>query len=117
MSDSNLKSAVLQHLPKGKPNAITGKDLAEALNQRDTRKMRLAIEELIDDGVAVCSSPHKPYGYFIASCPEEVEEALAILKRGYGKMLFHHYKYLRIAGQKAFPQQIDVPKGQLSLSI
>ncbi len=107
--DSDLKSEVLRQLNKGSKGAITGKILAKRLDERDTRQIRLAIEELITDGIPICSSPHNPYGYFIAETPEEVKESLKTL-RSYGKMLWKHYWTLKRAGQKQL-------SGQMSLRI
>ena len=99
-----LKSAVLSQLSKGKENAITGKDLAHRLGQRDTRQIRLAIDELIQDGNVICSTPHQPYGYFIAATREEVNEAMRRLKYGYGRKIYRHYKCLEASRNKLFPQ-------------
>ena len=104
--DIALKSAVLSQLKNGKANAITGKLLAQRLNERDTRQIRLAIEELIRDGYPICSSPHKPYGYFIAENVGEITEALRVLRYGYGMEIFRHYKYLKLAGHKSFSGQL-----------
>lgn len=90
--------------PHGKQLAITGKDIARSLNERDTRQIRLAIQELIDDGIAVCSSNHKPYGYYIAGSREEVDETLKVLTYGYLAEISHHIKALERARDEMFPQ-------------
>lgn len=111
----DLKQAVLSQLNKGKEKALRGETLCQRLGQKDSRKIRLLIQELIADGQPICSTPHPPYGYFLAETPEEVKEALIVL-RSYGKMIFLHYRDLKRAGQKAFPLQPHSPE-QLSLSL
>ncbi|MCK9369921.1 helix-turn-helix domain-containing protein [Candidatus Dojkabacteria bacterium] len=108
----DLKQSVLQILlnHKGKENAITGKNLAQRLNQKDTRKIRLLIEELIEEGYAICSTPHPPHGYFLAVSYQDVSEALKILRNGYALSLLHHYKNLKRAGFNTFSGQIPMFK-------
>lgn len=129
----DLKSRVLANLPRGKANAITGRELAMKClcyhtrydgNRADivieTRSLRLVIQELIADGYPICSSPGRKAdkktntpkqepGYFLAETPAEIKEALVVL-RSYGKKIFIHYRDLKRAGQKEF-------SGQLSLKI
>lgn len=108
-----LKHCLLLVLRTGQENAIKGKHLAELLKEHDTRSIRLAIDELIENGYPICSSPHSPYGYFIAASPEEANESLAIL-RSYGKNLFRHYRNLKRARDKAFGDDRE-RAGQLNL--
>lgn len=118
----DLKARVLQSLPRGKQNAITGKELSYKMSYSNinNRSLRLCIQELIADGYPICSSPGKKAdkktntlkqepGYFIAETPTEIKEALIVL-RSYGKNIFLHYRDLKKAGQKEF-------SGQLSLKI
>lgn len=79
MNNGNLKPAILRCLRHGKDQAITGRQLARILGQRDDRGIRLAIRRLIADGVPVASSVHPPLGYYIVSTLEEAEEYLANL--------------------------------------
>jgi len=102
---TDMKSAVLNQLKVGKAHAISGKLLAQRLNEQDTRAIRLAIQELIEDGIPICGSAKKPAGYFIAETPTECKENLELL-RSYGKMLFRHYKYLKRASHKKFSGQL-----------
>ena len=102
----DIKQAVLSQLGTGKGKALPGRLLAQRLNQRDTRQIRLAIQELIEQGIPVIGSAK--YGYFIAEDMEDCRENLEVL-RSYGKMLWKHYKYLRLASRKF--------TGQLSLKL
>jgi len=96
------KSAVLSQLSTGKANALLGKLLKQRLELRDTRSVRLAMIDLIvEDNIPIVFSDK---GYYIAETPEECKEALVKLRK-YGVMLFRHYKYLKIAGQKKFSGQ------------
>lgn len=77
---SNLKARVKSQLKTGKANAITGKELARRLGMRDTRATRLAIRELIADGIPVIGSMHPPYGYYIAANVQECNVYMAQLR-------------------------------------
>jgi hypothetical protein len=127
----DLKQAVLSQLNKGRMKALTQKVLASrlGLTEKETRQIRLAILDIIyQDEICVCSATQKkveqpdgsviryPAGYYIAEFPEEADEALGVLKFGYGRELYNHYKALRKAKQKAFPLQPHSPE-QLSLSL
>jgi hypothetical protein len=112
-SKIDLKSTVLNILlnHKGKENAIKGKELSRLLGQKDTRKIRLIIkDELVKEGYAICSTPHEPYGYFLATSYDEVKEALGIIRNGYAKSLFIYYRNLKNAGYNTFSGQIPMFK-------
>jgi biotin operon repressor len=102
-----MKTEVLHQLSTGKGNAIPGKLLAQRLGERDTRQIRLTIQELIEDGIPIIGATKPPYGYFIAETPQECTECLKQL-RGYGVMLFRHYKYLKRASHKTFAGQLSL---------
>jgi len=44
------------------------------LNQRDDRKIRLIIRELITEGVPIASATDAPAGYFLVSTYEEARQ-------------------------------------------
>jgi len=67
-------------LHRGKARAIKGKKLAQLLGDTDDRLIRKEIRELIAEGHPIASSTEKPYGYFMAETPEEVEQYLKQLK-------------------------------------
>ncbi len=80
MNDGALKLSIFRCLRHGKAQAITGSRLAELLGQRNDRGIRLAIRELIAEGVPVASSVHAPYlGFYIVSTLEEAEEYEAVM--------------------------------------
>ena len=67
---SQLKNILLRH--EGQAQAITGRELAAIFNLRDDRRVRLAIRELITEGVPIASSTES--GYFIVSTRQEAEQ-------------------------------------------
>jgi predicted DNA-binding transcriptional regulator YafY len=71
--------AILQ-IHRGKAGAITGKELAQVMGEQNDRLIRKEIRDLIADGFPIASSTEKPYGYFMAETPQEVEQYLKQLK-------------------------------------
>lgn len=100
----DFKAEVLRSLNRGKEYALKGKLLQSRMGETSTRRIRLAINELIEDGVPVVFCDK---GYYIAESPEECIEALKKL-RSYGVMLFQHYKYLKKAAHSNFSGQIPM---------
>ncbi|MCJ7654947.1 MAG: hypothetical protein MUO97_06550 [Dehalococcoidia bacterium] len=70
---------VLQ-LHRGKARAITGKELAQVMGEPDDRRIRKEIRGLIAEDHPIAASTEKPYGYFMAETPQEVEQYLKQLK-------------------------------------
>ena len=66
-----LKAILLRH--EGEARAIPGRELAAMFNLRDDRRVRLAIRELIADGLPVAANTEKPAGYFIVATRQEAE--------------------------------------------
>ena len=83
---TDLKSRVLAILEhhKGRADAITSYDLAEAVDLPRTRavqrKLQLIIRELRKEGRPVLATCRAPYGYYYASTWAEVQDCLASLK-------------------------------------
>jgi hypothetical protein len=50
------------------------------MGEPDDRTIRKEIRELIASGYPIASSTEKPYGYFMAETPQEVEQYLKQLK-------------------------------------
>jgi hypothetical protein len=75
-----LRLILLQHQNRGR--AITGKELARMFGYRDDRQIRLAIRELIRDGLPIAAATESrengrmrlPAGYFLATTWEEANE-------------------------------------------
>lgn len=77
MTDIDLSEAILKQLGKGKNHAVTGKLLAQRLNLKGTRQIRLAIVELRHKNIAILGGQT---GYFIAETPDEITEAQNYLR-------------------------------------
>ena len=80
---------------QGRNNPITGKELARLFNQNDDRKIRLLIEELIDDGYPIVGATQSPCGYFIAVNIQEVKECTESLKSRAVQIFTRRQKLLR----------------------
>lgn len=102
--NNDLKVRVFDHLPKGKENAVTGKELAQQLGERGTRQIRLCIEQLNKEHQGICSSNHEPYGYYRAASREEFEETISVLRYGYLAEISSHIHDLEAARDAMFPQ-------------
>lgn len=75
-----LRKRVLDALRRGRSNAITGSELARILGERDDRKIRVLIRELIAEGVPIASSVAEPMGYFIVANEYEAADYIRVLK-------------------------------------
>ncbi len=76
MTDVVLSDAILAQLGKGKSHAIIGKILAQRLNLRGTRSIRLAMVELRHAGIPIIGGQK---GYYIATDINEIKEAREFL--------------------------------------
>lgn len=77
---NSLKDAIRSYLGHGKEYAVTGKSLANILNYSNDRIIRIAIREMIADGIPIASSVNQPYGYYIVSTQQEYNEYIAVLR-------------------------------------
>jgi len=66
-----LKSILERH--DGRSRAITGRELAQVLEQKDDRHIRHVIRDLISEGVPIASSTEAPAGYFLVNNRQEAE--------------------------------------------
>lgn len=65
-----LKDILEKHV--GRANAIKVEDLIRRFKLSDDRPVRRTVEDLIDEGLPVCSVTKDPSGYFI---PQDLAEA------------------------------------------
>ncbi len=98
-TNGTLKADVRSLLWYGKEHAKKGKDIAKVLGFSNDRVVRLAIRELIADGLPIISSVHPPYGYYIADNPEEIIEHLGELRHRALEVL-GRYKDLKLASRE-----------------
>ena len=61
-----LKQGVLELILHGKGMAITGREMAGKLGEKNDRRIRLIIRELIREGVPIASSTDEDKGFYIA---------------------------------------------------
>jgi predicted DNA-binding transcriptional regulator len=64
---------------QGQRNAIRSNELARYLKTEE-RRVRVAIQELIKDGVPICSSVSEPYGYFMVTNSDEALHYIKVLE-------------------------------------
>lgn len=74
-----LRKRVLDALGRGRRNAITGSELARILGERDDRKIRVLIRELIAEGVPIASSVSEPMGFYIVANEYEAADYIRVL--------------------------------------
>lgn len=100
------KHDVLQALQHhiGKEKAISGEDLARFCSTNG-RRLRHITDELIDDGIALCS--HPAHGYWIAADAAELQ----------GTVDFHHGRAMHELKKVSKLSKIPLPDllGQLHL--
>lgn len=79
--EDKLTVKILTALRVGRKEAITAGQFAARFGLKDDRKVRLAINELIDQGWPVLSSVDGPYyGYFFAETQEELDKCIGQLE-------------------------------------
>ena len=103
---NELKLAILNQLSKGRNKAIKGNLIAKRLGLRNDRGIRLAIRELIRDGIPVASSVKPPLGFFIAETKEEAEEYKAVLKGRLVEDAYRRRDFKRAARKLIRPEQL-----------
>ena len=67
-------------LHRGRCNPITGKELAEILNEPEDRYIRSRIRDLIASGVPIASSVTFPFGYYIVETIAEANNYMQNLR-------------------------------------
>ena len=81
MTNIKPRLKVILERHRGREKAITSRELVYSLDSND-RSVRLAIRELIAEGIPVASAVQPPLGYFIAQNFAEVQEyALSVRRR------------------------------------
>ena len=87
---------------RGEGRAISGRALARQLGQRDPRRVRAAIAELVGDGEMIGASPDGATGgYYLIETFAELESNLAVLDSRAKKILSRR-RALRVSGERAF---------------
>ena len=105
-SEDGLKPKILEQLHRGQSKAIPGSLLAKRLGYKNDRAIRIAIRELIADGVPVASSVIPPVGFFIAETREEVKQYTANIKSRLVEDAYRRRDFLRAASKIIQPEQM-----------
>ena len=104
--------AVLSELPHilgiGRENAMTGATLAARFGHRSDRAVRLAIRQLIDEGLPVASETTAPAGFFIANTQEEVDTYAKALRARLIEDAKRRRDFLRAAKNIKLPGQLPL---------
>ena len=103
---NGLKNFVLKELQRGKLKAIPGNILAKRLGYKNDRIIRIAIRELIADGIPIASSVIPPVGYFIPETKEEVRQYAANIKSRLIEDAYRRRDFLRAARKITQPEQM-----------
>lgn len=111
---SEFNQSILNLLKIGKQNALSGKQLATLLGEKDTRKIRLAIIDLIEFHGDVIIGDAR-CGYYITENVNQGAEACDRLM-SYLKSTGHHYKILKQAVFKKLSGQMEL-KGEKNESL
>ena len=103
---TEIQAAVLNQLGTGKEKAVPGKILAQRLNMRDSRRIRMTIIDLISERGIVIIGDAK-HGYYIA---DNMDDAAAACDRmmSYLKSAGYHYKVLRKAAHNKLSGQLTL---------
>lgn len=96
MNNSELKTRLEAILTNrfGRHSAITSRELSSITLQPD-RAIRLAIEDLIRDGLPIVSATEHPAGYFIPSSIEEAREYTQSLRSRAVQIFLRRKKVIR----------------------
>jgi len=92
----------------GRENAMTGATLAARFGHRSDRAVRLAIRQLIDEGLPVASETTAPAGFFIANTQEEVDTYARALRARLVEDAKRRRDFLRAAKQIKRPGQLPL---------
>ena len=87
---------------RGEGRAISGRALARQLGQRDPRRVRAAIAELVVEGEMIGASPDgSAGGYYLIETVGELESNLAVLDSRAMKILARR-RVRRVSGERVF---------------
>jgi len=89
---NQLLNILSRHIGKG--NGVSVKQLAEVTGAKE-RHIRTLIEDLRNEGHAICATPKD--GYYIAGTPEELEQTLSFLHKRAMSSLVQIAKLKRIS--------------------
>ena len=94
MNTDYLRVILSRH--EGRSQAITSRELSHMLGE-DDRAIRLAIEDLIDDGLPIVSATEPPAGYFVPLTLDEAREYTQSLRSRAVQIFLRRRKVIRNA--------------------
>ncbi len=100
-SKAQLKVILMAH--EGEARAITGRQLAGGLGQKDDRRVRLIIRELIAEGLPIAANTQTPPGYFVVTTRQEAEQYASSIRRRLIKDALRRRDFRRAADQHLTP--------------
>jgi len=103
-----IKTTVRAQLNSGQAKATRGQTIANRLGMKNDRLIRIAIRELIADGLPIASSVQKPYGYFIIETPEEAEAYMAVIKSRLVEDAYRRRDFKKAAFNIRVPEQLKL---------
>ena len=101
-----FQQAILLQLGHGKSQAVRGSTIAQRLNFKDDRQVRIAIREMIAEGVPIASTTHPPYGYFIIQGKEEAEEYIGVTRHRIIQDCLRLRDFKRASRKERVPEQL-----------
>jgi len=105
---ARLRKSLLQTLAHGRNNAIKGSELARIMGERDDRRIRVAIRELIKEGVPIASSVSEPMGYFVISNEHEASHYIRVLKDRIKEDAARLEDFQKAVGDYTVPEQLSI---------
>jgi len=103
---AQLKSILLRH--EGQAPAITGRELAKMFGLKDDRRVRLAIRDLIKDGLPVAANTESPAGYFVVNTRQEADRYAQSIRNRLIKDAIRRRDFRRAADQYLTPAEQGV---------
>ena len=98
-----VKTILLRH--EGEASAIPGRELAAMFNLRNDRQVRLAIRELITDGLPIAANTESPAGYFIVATRQEANRYAGSIRNRLIKDAIRRRDFRRAADQYLTPAE------------
>ena len=99
--------SILDYLQHGAGNAVTAEKLAEVTGL-DVRTVRNLVQLERMQGVPICARNEDPFGYFIAECPNELQDYVHSLKRRLRSIYTTYISLVEVLDEMSGQERIDV---------
>ena len=101
-----LKRILLRH--EGEDKAIIGRELAKMFGLKDDRRVRLAIRDLIKDGLPIAANTESLAGYFVVNTRQEADRYAQSIRNRLIKDAIRRRDFRRAADQYLTPAEQGV---------